>query len=51
MPIYEGNDPGVDTAYGHSGVDSGHRQVGVPLNFFPIRFQFVFVPKLVKQVV
>ncbi len=47
--VYQGSDPGIHVANWLAGIDTGNRQVSVPLNFLPVRFQFVLVSQFVEQ--
>lgn len=47
--VHQRSDPGINVADGLAGIDTGNRQVGVPLNFLPFRFQFVLVSQFVEQ--
>ena len=42
--VHQGSDPGIHVAKGLACIDTSNRQVGVSLNFLPVRFQFILVP-------
>ena len=47
--FHQRTNPGIYIAQRLAGVHPGDRQMGIPLNFFPVGFQFVLVAEFVEQ--
>ncbi len=47
--VYQRSHARINVADGLACIDSGDRQMGIPLNFLPFRFQFVLVSQFVEQ--